>query len=300
MSETLTFNLERGPAGRLERVAPQIRRLTADNPGPHTFTGTNSYIVGEGTVAVIDPGPADEAHLDRLCAALAGETVSHILVSHTHRDHSPLAGPLARRTGAMVVGCHAGNETGATAGPGIEASGDRSFRPDITLRHGERVAGAGWTLEALHTPGHASNHLCYALAGTGALFSGDHVMGWSTTMVAPPDGDMGAYFASLALLGGRGDEVYWPGHGGRIAEPAQYVRALTRHREARERAIRGALGAAPQSAQEIARRVYQGLEPRLERSAALTALAHLVHLAEKGEAVASGAAGLETRFRASA
>jgi len=298
MSEPLTFNRERGQVGRLERVAPQIRRLTADNPGPHTFTGTNSYIIGEGTVAVIDPGPDDAAHLDRLCRALAGETVSHILVTHTHRDHSPLAGPLARRTGATVVGFHVGNEAGDTAGAGIEASGDSSFRPDRTLRHGERIEGAGWTLEALHTPGHASNHLCYALAGTGTLFSGDHVMGWSTTMVAPPDGDMGAYFASLALLGGRSDEVYWPGHGGRIGEAATYVRALTRHREARERAIREALGAAPESAQEIARRVYQGLEPRLQRSAALTALAHLVHLVEKREAVASGAAGIEARFRA--
>ncbi len=297
MSQDLPFNLHhRLTPGVVEQVAPNVRRFTADNPGPHTFTGTNSYIIGEGRVAVIDPGPEDDAHLATLIEALQDETVTHIVVTHTHRDHSPLTRPLSAHTGAPVVGFAGDVRPADHQGQGIEAGGDQDFAPDFTLAHGHALEGPGWRLEALHTPGHAANHLCFCLAGTGVLFSGDHVMGWSTTMVAPPDGDMAAYLASLALLRARDDAVYLPGHGGKIETPSDYVRALSRHREAREASIHAALGKVPVSASDIALRIYEGLEPWLHRSAALTTQAHLIHLAGKGKAEMSAPAGVDTKF----
>ena len=206
---------------------------------------------------------------------------------------------MAVHTGAAIVGFAKAGATGPGA-EGLEAAGDTDFDPDLTLAHGHAIEGPDWRLEALHTPGHAANHLCFSLTGSGVLFSGDHVMGWSTTMVAPPDGDMAAYFASLALLGGRDDGVYLPGHGGEIEEPGQYVRALTRHRETREASILAALGEMPASAGDIARKIYQDLEPRLLRAATMTTLAHLLHLAGKGEADMSGPAGVDTTFQRAA
>lgn len=300
MSEPLKFDLRRSVRpGVVEEIAPLVRRVAAANQTPYTFTGTNTYIVGEGTVAVIDPGPADEAHLERLVSALAGRTVSHILVTHTHRDHSPLAGPLARETGAPVLafGRHAPARP-ELAASGTEAGGDTAFAPDAELGHGDTVSGPGWTLEALHTPGHTTNHLCFALQGTGALFSGDHVMGWSTTMVAPPDGDMASYLASLAQLGARDDRIYWPGHGGAIEIPRRYVRALAQHRETREAAILTRLRGGPADAATIAGEVYSGLAAELMRPAMLTTLAHLIHLVEQGHASAEGALSFATVFRA--
>src|SRR6266851_1645319 len=192
--------------GRLERIAPGIRRIVARNPGPFTFKGTGTYVVGEGEVAVIDPGPELEEHIAALLASLAEERVSHILVTHTHRDHSPAAKALKAATGAPTYGFgpHAGGQRGET---GVEEGGDWDFVPDVTLRDGDQVAGKGWCFEAVHTPGHTSNHLCFALPESGILFSGDHVMGWSTSVIAPPDGDMAAYLASLDKLLGRDDAV---------------------------------------------------------------------------------------------
>ena len=299
MTPPLRFNAaERPRTGVIEEVAPGVRRLVAGNQGPYTFTGTNSYIIGEGRVAVIDPGPDDAAHLARLVEALTGETVSHILVTHTHLDHVPLASPLARRTGAEVIGfAGPAGRPGAGEG-GIGAGPDAVFAPHVRLGHGDAVAGPGWTLRALHTPGHAPDHLCFALEGTGILFSGDHVMGWSTSVVAPPGGEMGAYLASLDLLAGREDTLYLPGHGAPVRSPGEYVGALARHRMEREAGVRAALGAGPASAREIAGRVYAGLEPRLMRAARLTTLAHLIHLADNGEAEASGDVNIDTTFRA--
>ena len=186
--------------GRCDQVSPLIRRVIADNPGPFTFTGTGTYIVGRGEVAVIDPGPDDPAHLDAILAATAGERVSHILITHHHSDHSPLAGPLKAATGATIFGCAVAQPDAEEDEVPMEAGHDAGFRPDVSLCGGGEVRGPGWTIEAIPTPGHTSNHLCFALAEENALFSGDHIMGWSTTVITPPDGDMTDYLESLAAI----------------------------------------------------------------------------------------------------
>ena len=203
--------------GKLEPVAPGIRRIIARNPGPFTFRGTGTYVVGEGQVAVIDPGPDLPEHVEALLMDLAGEEVTHILVTHTHRDHSPAAAAVKEATGAPTYGFgpHAGGRRGEA---GVEEGGDWDFTPDIVVKDGDEIAGNGWRFEAVHTPGHTSNHLCFALPDQGILFSGDHVMGWSTSVIAPPDGDMASYMASLDKLLGRRDAVYWPTHGPAITE----------------------------------------------------------------------------------
>ena len=222
--------------GRLEPVAPEIRRIVARNPSPFTFRGTGTYVVGTGEVAVIDPGPDLADHVEALLAGLSGERVTHILITHTHRDHSPAAAPLKTATGAPTYGYgpHAGGRRGE---PGVEEGGDWDFVPDVAVRDGEVIAGNGWRFEAVHTPGHTSNHLCFALADGRILFSGDHVMGWSTSVISPPDGDMTAYMASLDKLLGRRDAVYWPTHGPAITEPQAHVRAFIAHRREREAGI---------------------------------------------------------------
>ena len=264
--------------GVADQVSPLIRRVVADNPGPFTFWGTGTYIVGRGRVAVIDPGPALPEHHAALRRALADETVSHILITHTHVDHSPGAAALKRATGAHTYGFGPHGFRGDTG----EAGADLDFSPDHKLREGESVSGPGWTLTALHTPGHASNHLCFALAEEQALFSGDQVMGWSTTVVSPPDGDMAAYMASLDRLLGRDDKVYWPTHGGPIRDPRRHVAALIAHRRARRAAILAALGEGPRRPVEIVARVYVGLDPRLVEAAAESVRAHLIELASAG------------------
>src|SRR5215472_9007759 len=222
--------------GRLEPVAPGIRRIVARNPSPFTFRGTGTYVIGNGEVAVIDPGPDLVEHVEALLAGLSGERVTHILITHTHRDHSPAAAALKAETGAATwgFGPHAGGRRGE---PGIEEGGDWDFVPDVVLDDGDAIAGEGWRFEAVHTPGHTSNHLCFALPERGILFSGDHVMGWSTSVVAPPDGDMAAYMASLAKLLFRNDKVYWPTHGPAIDRPQRHVRAFIAHRREREAGI---------------------------------------------------------------
>jgi glyoxylase-like metal-dependent hydrolase (beta-lactamase superfamily II) len=265
--------------GRLEPVSPLIRRIVAENPGPFTFMGTGTYVVGRGTVAVIDPGPLLPSHIDALLTGLAGETITHILVTHTHADHSPAAVPLKAATGAPTLGFGPHGAVGDTG----EAGADLAFVPDVVLADGDVIEGKGWRLKALHTPGHASNHLCFALAPESALFSGDQVMGWSTTVIAPPDGDMAAYMRSLDRLSRRQDAIYWPTHGGPIRDPRGHVAALIAHRLARRQAILAALSPAlSQTPTDLVKRVYTGLDPQLVPAAAESVRAHLIELAESG------------------
>jgi hydroxyacylglutathione hydrolase len=282
-------------------VAPRVRRLTAENPSPFTFHGTNTYLVGDGSaVAVIDPGPDDPRHLAAILAALGGADVSHILVTHTHRDHSPGAAALAAATGAPTHG----------AGPHrparpphpdetdrLDAGGDSDFVPDLVLANGEVVAGEGFALTAVATPGHTGNHLAFALDGDAWLFSGDHVMAWSTSIVAPPDGAMADYMASLARLAARPERHYLPGHGGVVAEAPAYVAALAEHRRGRERAIRDRLEAGDATIPAIVEAVYRGLDPALSGAAGLSVLAHLEDLAGRGLVAADPQPGLTARFR---
>ncbi len=282
-------------SGVLARLSPLVRRLIAANPSPFTFTGTCSYIVGAGEVVVIDPGPADEAHVAGLLAAVEGERVSAILVTHTHRDHAAAAAMLARKTGAPIVGARA--HVPRPGSPGLDAAHDRDYAPDAELADGARIEGRGFTLEAIATPGHAANHLCFALLEEKALFSGDHVMAWSTSVVAPPDGSMRDYMASLEKLRRRDEAIYWPGHGGPVGDPQRYVRALMSHRRQREAAILARLEAGDAGIAEIVARVYAGLSPALVRAASLSTLAHLEDLIGRGLVVSDGAPALEARFR---
>jgi glyoxylase-like metal-dependent hydrolase (beta-lactamase superfamily II) len=267
--------------GRLEPVAPRIRRIVARNPSPFTFKGTGTYVVGDGEVAVIDPGPDLAEHVEALLAGLSGEQVTHILVTHTHRDHSPAARALQAATGAPTYGFgpHAGGRRGD---PAVEEGGDWDFVPDRTLGDGERIVGNGWAFEAVHTPGHTSNHLCFALAHSGVLFSGDHVMGWSTSVIAPPDGDMAAYMGSLAKLLDRPDTVYWPTHGPAITEPREHVRAFIAHRREREAGILDCLRAGTGQIDAIVDHLYIGLQPGLRRAAGRSVYAHLLDLNRRG------------------
>ena len=274
------------PTGRIERVAPLVRRLLAPNPSAFTYTGTQVFIVGEGEVAVIDPGPDDPAHVQALLAALEGERIAAILCTHTHRDHSPATRPLAAATGAPIVGC--APLAVDAEGVASDESFDREYRPDRVLGDDESVSGSGWTLEAVATPGHTSNHLCFALPETGALFSGDHVMGWSTSIVATPDGDMGAYMRSLDKLLTRDDRVYYPTHGPEIADPHAHVRRLIAHRQAREAQVLARLDAGSARVEAMVPAMYQDVDPRLHPAAALSVLAHLTDLEQRGEAARDG------------
>ena len=268
------------PTGRIERLGPLVRRLLAPNPSPFTFTGTQSYIVGNGEVALIDPGPAIDAHVEALLAAVAGEKVSAIVCTHTHRDHSPAARAMQAATGAAIVGCAA--LALDDAGPRADDAFDADYRPDRVLADGERLTGAGWTLEAVATPGHTSNHLCFALAEAQALFSGDHVMGWSTTVVAPPDGDMAAYMASLARLQRRSDAIYYPAHGPAIEDPQGHLARLVAHRRGRERQILAQIDGGEGAIPVMVERLYADIDPRLHPAAARSVLAHLIDLEQRG------------------
>ena len=272
--------------GRVEQVSPLVRRVLAHNPGPFTYTGTGTYIVGRDTVAIIDPGPDDPAHVAALLAAVAGATVSHIVVTHTHRDHSPAAPAVAAATGALIVGC--APLVLDDLGPRADAGFDATYAPDQVLPEGDSVRGPGWTLIALHTPGHTSNHLCFALPEERALFSGDHVMGWSTTVVAPPDGDMAAYMASLKRLLDRDDVVYYPTHGAPVTEPQRLVRGLIGHRKQRETQILTRLADGAATVPAMVATMYASIDPRLHPAAGLSVTAHLIDLRARGEVVADG------------
>ena len=281
--------------GRVDRVAPGIRRVVARNPSAFTFHGTGTYILGEGKVAVIDPGPDLDEHFAALMAAIEDERVSHIQVTHTHRDHSPLAARLKAETGAPTYGF--GPHGTRRAGPQVEEGADYDFDPDIVLRDGERFEAAGRTVEAVHTPGHTSNHLCFALPEDGVLFSGDHVMGWSTTVVSPPDGDMHAYFASLKKLLTRDETVYWPTHGTAIRNPERFVSALIRHRRMREEQIMACLTDGLRDIPAMVARMYAAVPQELHPAARQTVLAHLIHMVETDRVRCEGPPAVGSSFR---
>ena len=285
------------PYERLVQAAPHIRRLLTNNPGPFTFKGTGVAIIGKGRVAVIDPGPDDPSHLAALREALKGETVSHILITHTHRDHSPAARALKEWTGAPTYGFGPHGKARTEQGIVVEEGGDMDFVPDIAVRDGDVIEAAGLSVECVHTPGHTSNHICYALREERALFCGDHVMGWSTTVVAPPDGDMRDYLASLEKLLARDDAVYWPAHGGPIRDPKPFVAAYLAHRHERQAQILAALREGVTAIPEMVSRIYVGLDPRLKPAAGLSVLAHLLQLIDEGRVVALGAPGLTAQYR---
>jgi glyoxylase-like metal-dependent hydrolase (beta-lactamase superfamily II) len=275
-------------SGAVEQLHPLVRRVLAPNPSPFTFTGTQSYIVGSGEVAVIDPGPDLPEHVEALLAAAAGERIVAILCTHTHRDHSPATRLLQTATGAPIIGC--APLALDDAGPRADAAFDTDYAPDRILAHGEEVTGPGWTLRAVATPGHTSNHLCFALPEAQALFSGDHVMGWSTTVVSPPDGDMTAYLASLELLMARDDAVYFPAHGEPIANPRRLVRGMLGHRKQREGQILRLLraGTAPTPVPAMVASMYVGIDPRLHGAAGRSVLAHLIDMERRGLVAPAG------------
>lgn len=287
------------PAGRMLRVSPLVRRLVAPNPGPFTFTGTCTYVVGEGEVAVIDPGPDLPGHVDALLDDLKGERVTAIVVTHTHRDHSPAARLLQQATGAAIIGCpphFPARDLALGEINKLDASNDIDHKPDRLLADGEIYSGAGFTLRALATPGHTMNHLCFELVEEKALFTGDHIMGWSTSIVAPPDGAMRLYLDSLERLRSLDHAIYWPGHGGPVSQPQRFVRALLHHRRAREQSILAALRDGPLLAPEIVEKVYEKLDPRLKGAAALSTFAHLEDLFARGAVVTAGDPQLTSRF----
>jgi glyoxylase-like metal-dependent hydrolase (beta-lactamase superfamily II) len=286
--------------GRVDAVSPLIRRVIADNPGPFTFTGTGTYIVGRpgagAGVAVIDPGPPDAAHLAALLAAVAGQTVSHVLVTHTHRDHVPLARPFAEAVGAPVLAARPPARTvHASAAP--DEDEDPDFSPDIVLTGGERLTGDGWTIEVMATPGHASNHLAFVLDEENALFSGDHVMGWSTTVVAPPDGDMAAYMASLEAVTARRFTTIWPTHGAPITEPEPFLAAYRAHRLARESQVLARLAAGDRRIADMVPALYAAVDARLWPAASLSVWAHLIALERAGRVRATPGPAIDADWR---
>jgi glyoxylase-like metal-dependent hydrolase (beta-lactamase superfamily II) len=292
-----TFDPQHGVA---VPVAEGVERLTAPNPSPFTFHGTNTYIVGQKSVCVIDPGPDNDAHLDTLMAALKGRAVSHIAVSHTHRDHSPLARRLKERTGAVIVaeGPHRPSRPlfEGELNPFAESS-DSDFVPDRALADGDTVEGDGWRLTAVHTPGHTANHTAFALDNTGILFSADHVMAWATSIVAPPDGAMVDYMASLDRLLLRDDRLYLPGHGGPVSEPRTFVRALRTHRRQREQAVLERIQKGDRLIPDMVKVIYAATDPRLHGAAALSVLAHIEDLVEKGLIATDGSPRLSGEYR---
>lgn len=279
------------PTGLAEQLEPLVRRILAPNPSPYTFTGTQTYIVGNaGEVAVIDPGPDDEDHIRAILDCIDGDRLVAILCTHTHRDHSPAAKPLAERAGAPVVGCAPLVLTSDE--PRADEAFDPTYAPDRVLEDGEAMTGlcelGRWTLRAVHTPGHTSNHLCFALEESGALFTGDHVMGWSTSVVIPPDGDMGDYMKSLDKLQARDDRVYYSAHGAPIDKPRQLVRGMIGHRRQRENQILRLLGEGAKRIEQLVTLMYKGLDPRLTGAAGMSVKAHLLDLERRGQVGRSG------------
>lgn len=275
------------PTGLAEKLEPLVKRVLAPNPSPFTFTGTETYIVGAGDeVAVIDPGPDDAEHLSALLAAIGPAKVTAICCTHTHRDHSPAAAQLSALTGAPVIGCDV--LALEDDGPRADAAFDLSYNPDRVLRDGESLTGPDWTLTAIATPGHTSNHLCFALEESGALFTGDHVMGWSTSVVSPPDGDMTEYMASLDRLYSRTDKVYYPAHGPAVTKPQQLVRGMIGHRRQRERQIVKLIGEGLGLITDMVPRMYKGVDQRLWPAAGRSVLAHLIDLEQKGRVARVG------------
>ena len=285
MAEELPFKKTMSFAYGVPReLAPGVVRIVANNPNHFTFKGTNTYLVGTGALALIDPGPDDPAHLDAILKATGGRPISHVVITHTHRDHTDGMPAALAATGAKTVGFGrrvanpGARRTSASGGEYVE----KDFIPDVRLADGERLAGEGWALTALHTPGHAPDHLCFVLEGTKILFSGDHVMGWNTSVVAPPEGNMAAYIRSLQLLTRRDDSIYFPGHGGQVEDPQRLVKAYLLHRRMREQAILDCIREGHATVRAIVPVVYKGLDPKLLNAASLSVLAHVEHLIERG------------------
>src|ERR1700691_565463 len=301
MSEDIPYNKTCDLiAGRAAEVAPGVRALVANNPGPFTFKGTVSYIIGRGDVAILDPGPDDDAHIAALLDAVRGESVSAIFVTHTHRDHSPATPKIKQATGATVYaeGPHRAARPlhiGETAP--LDASADTAFRPDVALADLQTVTGKGWTIEALTTPGHTANHLAYAFKEADLIFSGDHVMAWSTSIVAPPDGAMSDYMASLEKMARRSEPIYLPGHGGPVRDAPRFVQSYIHHRQAREASILRRLGNGTADIATLVRAIYIGIDPRLVGAAALSVLAHLEDLVARGSVVTEGTPSIGGTYR---
>ena len=281
-----------------DQVSPLVRRVIAQNPGPFTFLGTGVYIIGQkgGDVAVIDPGPPIDAHFEALKAALAGERITHVFTTHTHLDHSPLAHPLAQWAGCKVYGLP--DPSGTKPHASLEEDGQEGFMPDVLVKDGDTFSGSGWTLEAITTPGHMSNHVCYALKEENALFSGDHIMGWSTTVISPPDGNMGDYYRSLAKIRARNFSKIWPTHGPPVKDVNAFIDAYVAHRRAREEAIVARLKAGDTLIPDMVKVIYKDVDARLHAPAAHSVLAHMIHLVEAGRATADGPFTLATRYHA--
>lgn len=284
--------------GVCDQVSPLIRRVVARNPGPFTFMGTGTYIIGRGEVAVIDPGPDLPEHLEAILAALEpGERVTHILVTHHHSDHSPLARPLKDKTGAPIYGCAVGVAAEEST-IRTEAGADFGFAPDISLCGGGQVMeGPGWTLEAVATPGHTSNHICFALKEENALFSGDHIMGWSTTVITPPDGDMTDYMDSLERVKARGFDVLWPTHGPPILKVTPFIEAYAAHRRAREAQVLGAVSQGFERIVDMVPTLYADVDPRLHPAAARSVLGHMIDLVRRGKVTTDGEPSIDSRYR---
>ena len=286
--------------GRRDQVSPLIQRVIADNPGPFTFTGTGTYLVGRDMpgagVAVIDPGPDDEAHLHALLRAVKGRTISHILVTHTHRDHAPLSRALSEAVGGAPILAARPPARTTHASAALDEEDDDDFAPDVVLTGGEMIEGDGWTIEAMATPGHASNHMAFILRDENALFSGDHVMGWSTTVVAPPDGDMAAYMDSLDRVLARGFSTLWPTHGPAITQVAPFLKAYRDHRLEREAQICARLAAGDETIADMVPALYAAVDQRLWPAASLSVLSHLIKLVKDGRATAQPEPTLAARY----
>lgn len=277
--------------GQVDQMSPLVRRVIANNPGAFTYTGTGVYIIGCGTVCVIDPGPVIEEHFEALKRALEGETVSHVLVTHSHMDHSPLAHPLAEWAGCKVYA--KGPAIPTESEVRMEAGDDLTFKPHETIGDGFVAEGPGWTMEAIETPGHTSNHLCYALREENALFSGDHIMGWSTTVISPPDGDMGDYLDSLEKVKARGFSTIFPTHGPPVTDsPSNFIQSYIDHRKAREAAIVSRLEAGDSSIPEMVKTIYADVDKKLHPAACHSVLGHMIHLVKEGRVSVEGDASV--------
>ncbi len=283
--------------GRCDSLSPLIDRVVADNPGPFTYTGTGVYIIGDKNVAVIDPGPTTPKHQDALRKALEGRRVTHVLVTHHHVDHSPMAAPLAAEHGCQVYGYGLQARPPEGGEVRLEAGDDLGFKPDIEICNGLKINGDGWTIEAIHTPGHTSNHMCYALHDENVLFSGDHIMGWSTSVVSPPDGHMGDYLNSLDTILARKFDRIIPTHGPVIEAPQAFVQAYIDHRLARERQICEALSSGSTQISDIVAKLYVDVDKRLHPAAAHSVLAHIIRLREIGKIKGDGPDSLKTAYQ---
>jgi glyoxylase-like metal-dependent hydrolase (beta-lactamase superfamily II) len=301
MAEDIPFDKEfKLVPGKVDEPMPGVRRILCNNPSPFTFKGTMSYIIGRGKVAIIDPGPDNPEHSAALLDAVRGETVTHIFVTHTHRDHSPGVPAIKRATGALVLaeGPHrAARPLHIGDGPRLDASNDTDFKPDRALADGEVVRGDGWTIEAITTPGHTANHMAYAFREANVVLSGDHVMAWSTPVVSPPDGSMGDYMSSLQKLAKREEPIYFPGHGPAVRSAPRFVAAYILHRKAREASILNQLAKGETDIPSVVGAIYANLDPRLVKAAGMSVLAHLEDLVARGQAATNGPPSIEGRYR---